>query len=350
MKKIAIVSHGLSNGGAERVAALLANKIAEKGNKVLFIAAYSSEKEYILNSKVNYCYIKPKCKNRIIKLIHRSRDIDLILERFKAEVLISFIVNETLITNIKNKIPIIYSLRNDPNYIISGLLNKAMCFCLYRRAYKIVFQTSKAKEFFDPKVQSKGIVIGNPLTSNLPFWNKENHDSVVITACRLIPQKNLKMLIKAFSEFSKTYPEYKLSIYGKGELKSELMDYSKLLGAENNINFAGHSSEIHSIMAKSAIFVLTSNFEGLSNSMLEALAIGIPTICTDCSPGGAAEYINDFENGMLIKVGDVDGLIQRLELLAKDKELCYKLSREAVKIRRRLDENIIVEQWLDLLK
>lgn len=348
MKRIAIIAHGLSNGGAERVACILANYFAKEGYEVLFIAAYSPECEYKLESEIKYVYIDVSKHNKYIRLISRSKKIDNEISNFQSDIVISFIINEAIITNLKGKIPIIYSLRIDPADVTRRMINRILCKVSYGRAKQIVFQTKDAKAFFDEKIRKKGVVIGNPLISNLPYWDEDNHDNTVITACRLTTQKNLKMLITAFSRFHKKYPDYSLKIYGKGPLEQSLKDFSKSIGIEQNVQFPGYSKEIHKIMSKSAIFALTSDFEGLSNSMLEALAIGVPTICTDCPPGGAAEYIQDGKNGMLIPVGDIDKLFERLCLMAENKELCKRMSEQSIKIRNVLKEDIILKQWMML--
>lgn len=79
--------------------------------------------------------------------------------------------------------------------------------------------------------------------------------------------------------------------------------------------------------------------------MLEALAIGLPTVCTDCPPGGAAEYIRDGENGMLIPVGDVNAFYHKLCMLADDPALCKRMSQSSQRIRETLDEKKVMEQW-----
>lgn len=349
MKKIAIVAHGLSDGGAERVAALLANKFCEQGNEILFIAVYSNQKQYELNSKIKYFYIDVEEKNKFIKMIKRSNLIDKALNIFNADITISFVINEMIITNIKHKIPIIYSLRIDPQYATRKKINKIICSYSYRRAKNIVFQTPDALNFFDKKIRGKGVIIGNPLTSNLPYWKDFSHNKTIITACRITPQKNLKMLIDAFYKFHKKNKEFYLEIYGNGPLKEELEKYCMEIQINEYVKFCGYVENIHEIMAKSSIFALTSDFEGLSNSMLEALAIGTPTICTDCPPRGASLYIRDNENGMLINVGDTEELKNRLLIMAENKQLCEKFSEESIKIRNELSEDTIIKKWNDIL-
>ena len=115
------------------------------------------------------------------------------------------------------------------------------------------------------------------------------------------------------------------------------------------MKFHGFSSEIHKIMAESAIYVSSSDYEGISNSMLEALAIGIPAVCTDCPVGGARMYIRDGENGYLIPVGDADVMADRMLALMEDKKLGESFSKESVKIREELTDDRIFGMWKALL-
>lgn len=349
MKKIAFISHGLSNGGAERVASILANKFAEMGHEILFLAVYSDKKEYVLNTKIVYKYVDSEKRNKLIKLANRARNIKNEVTSFGADIVISFLINETILLSLETSIPIIYSLRIDPANIMEKPLNRILCPFLYKRSKYVVFQTPDARDYFDKKIRKKGIIIGNPLTPNLPYWSCDKTEKHIITAGRLTKQKNHRLLITSFAKFAKEFPEYQLYIYGNGPLKEELLAYAKELKVEKQVHLPGYSGNIHELMARSSMFVLSSDFEGLSNSMLEALAIGIPSICTDCPPGGAALYINDGENGFLVPTNDADAICRAMKEIASDKEKASYLSNKATSIRSTLDEDVVIGKWKDLL-
>lgn len=343
--RIAVVAHGLSNGGAERVASIVANHYARQGHNVLFIAAYSPGKVYSLEAAVEYTYIQSKYTDKIRKGLDKSLMVNKAVKEFKSDVVISFIKNELIYCGFRGTAPIIYSLRTDPGQACETLLDRMTILLAYSRASKVVFQTPGAKDYFPPIIRKKGVVIANPLTRNLPQWNANSCEKTVITACRLDEQKNLPMLISAFGAFHEKHPDYSLKIYGDGELLESLKQYAEECGVEESVFFPGYAKNIHEIMANSAIFALTSDYEGLSNAMLEALAIGVPTVCTDCPPGGAALYIKDGFNGMLVPVGDRMELSKRLCRLAEDKELCLRMSEESRKIREELDVDRVLKQW-----
>lgn len=347
--RIAIVAHGLAKGGAERVASLLANHFYGIGHTVLFVAVYSPEKGYALENGVEYVYIEGNRTNKITRAISRANKLDRVIHRNKVDLVISFLKTELLYYSFHGSVPIIYSLRNDPANSCNTKIKKLLCTMAYRRAAKIVFQTPGARAFFDQKIQQKGVIIANPLTRNLPYWKGECCTKKVITACRLMKQKNLPMLIEGFTRFHKKHPEYTLEIYGDGVMRAELEEQMRRLHMEESIRLPGFANNIHEIMACSGIFALTSDYEGLSNSMLEALAIGIPTVCTDCPPGGAAMYIRDGENGMLVPVGDAQALADKLCQMAENPALCARMSANAQKIREELDVDKVLKQWEEVL-
>lgn len=343
--KVAVIAHGLSDGGAERVASKVANYFSEIGHEVIFIAVYSPEREYFLSDKVEYHYLEIGSKKKIAKYISRSLQIVTLLKQNKCDIAVSFLINETVIANLLEVVPIVYSLRIDPADVMRTKKNRLFCKLCYGNSPSVIFQTKDARSAFSTKIQERGVVIGNPIKSDLPFWNSKEHDKVVITACRLTEQKNLPMLIEGFATFYNSNPDYRLKIFGKGEEREKLVELVHKLKIEDVVEFPGYSKNIYEEMAKASIFALTSDFEGLSNSMLEALAIGLPTICTDCPPGGASEYIQDGENGMLVAVGDTEAFSEKLCIMANDADLCMKMSSNSQKIRQLLEENRILEEW-----
>lgn len=348
MRRIAIVAHGLSNGGAERVAVNLANYFANN-YAVLYIAAYDDTPEYTVDEKVVIKGIHTKKTKGISRLVDRNRKILEEIQSFNADSVISFITKELLFTQLAGY-PMIYSLRIDPARADKTLIDKWVRRYEYSHSKNVVFQTKDAREYYGEKIKNKGVVICNPMKSDdFPFWLEQSHKKTFITACRLEKQKNIPMLIDAFIKFHNEYPDYNLEIYGKGNAENEIMQKIVKLGCERFVTLKGHSKSIHEIMARSYAFVLSSDFEGLSNSMLEALAVGVPCICTDCPPGGAREYIEDGVNGLLTPVGDVDEMYRRMVMLVDGSLNLELLSKNAIKIREEVRLENTCKKWEELL-
>ena len=267
-----------------------------------------------------------------------------LLKKINPDIVISFINNETLYSIKKYKF--IYSLRNDPNHVNNGFLERNIRNYLYKNSKAIVFQTFEAKNYFSDKIRQKGIIILNPIeVEKLGVWSGVESKTFV-TACRLNSQKNLPMLIKAFKQLHLDYPDYKLEIYGKGE---EFETLNEMVKEIDYIKLMGYSSNIHKVMENSFSFVLSSDYEGLSNSMLEALCIGIPSICTDCPPGGARMVITDGINGYLTNVNDAAMMYNKMKYLIEHKIELNDVSLNAINIRNDVSSEKVCLKWFELV-
>ena len=248
---------------------------------------------------------------------------------------------------VKNKV--VLSERNDPaQYPESKFGRKLRDFC-FRLADVCVFQTEDAGKYFSKSIQKKGVVIPNPINDQIPYFDVKEREKVIMSAGRLKPQKNYPLLIRAFAKFSASFPDYYLDIYGEGYLLEELVALADELGVKEKVRFKGFCSDIFPIMAKVGMFVMSSDYEGISNSMLEAIAIGTPTICTDCPVGGARQMIEDQVNGMLVPLGDVDALAAAMCKVAGDKEFAEMLGNNGKKIREKYPIEVIAEKWIGVM-
>ncbi len=346
--RIAVLSHGASGGGSERVCTLIANSLVEKGYEVFFYAIHSDKREYYIDERVHYVYGDCQGSKAAIRFLKRTLKLRHFLKKERIDAFISFIYDEGYAMYKSRRVKKIFSLRNDPNRIQKS--KKKFIERMYADADKVVFQTEDAKNFFDNSISSHGVVIPNPIKDNLPKWDIDGHKKEIIAAGRLTSQKNFPMLLKAFASFGVNHPDYDLVVCGEGELLGQLEKLAKDLGISEKVHFPGHVEDLHDRMVKSAIYVSSSDYEGLSNSMLEALAIGIPTICTDCPIGGAKSYIDDGINGFLVPVNDSESLSKKLSVLADDMDLCKSFSEKSQSIREELSTSTICNRWEEVLK
>lgn len=353
VKKIIIIAHGLSDGGAEKVASILASYMSQRGFAVTYVCAYRNvnninREEYCLDSQICLKYVEVGEKNHLFRFLERNYRIYKIVKEINPDIVISFINYDTLFTSF-SKVPIIYSLRNDPSHVKGTKIRTAIFNLEYWRAYKIVFQTNGARNAFGRRIREKSVIIANPLiTQSLPVWNGEEHKNIFITACRLNRQKNLHMMVDAFIKVHELHPEYKLEIYGDGELRDEISEHIHKENADDYIIIKGYSTDIHSMMKNSAGFLLSSDYEGLSNAMLEALCIGLPCVCTDSPPGGAREYIEDGINGFLCEIGNAQQMADKISVLIEDTDLAKTFSINSVKYREALNVDGICEKWIKI--
>ena len=197
--------------------------------------------------------------------------------------------------------------------------------------------------------QKKGTVIPNPLSPNLPKPFHGERKKQFVTFCRIDKQKNLPLMIDSFIEVHKKHPDFILKIYGNGIIEKEIREYIEKNNAQKYIILNDFLKSIHNEILDSYGFISSSDYEGMSNSMLEALAIGLPCICTDCPIGGAKMIIKDGLNGLLVPVKDKEAMVKAINRLIENPELANKLSKEAIKIREKLDQDRICEEWEKLL-
>ena len=193
-------------------------------------------------------------------------------------------------------------------------------------------------------------MICNPLTATLPDRYLGDREKCIVNFCRFVSQKNLSLLIKAFAEVHKVYPDYELILYGDGQEKDNLVQLAKELKVDGCVRFPGHSNNIHQDILKASMFVSSSDYEGISNSMLEAMAIGLPTICTDCPPGGAKDTIRTGENGVIVPVGDVSEMAIAIKRVISDKDFAEKLSKNGSLLKNELQIDKIAWKWLDYIE
>ena len=247
-----------------------------------------------------------------------------------------------------NKYKFILSERNAPQYFYKWYEKVYVKYC-YQKAYKVVFQTKEAQEYYGKTIEKKSQVIANPITASLPQPFNGKREKRIVAVNRLSQQKNIFMLFRAFKRVLEKYPEYILEIYGKGEQEEELKKYAGELKIDKNVAFMGQRANVHSYIINASMFVSSSDFEGMSNSMLEAMAIGLPVVCTDCPIGGAKMVIKNNLNGLLTPVGDDEEFAKAIIYLIEYPDKAGEMGKRASKLREELKPDIIAGQWEKLL-
>ena len=130
--------------------------------------------------------------------------------------------------------------------------------------------------------------------------------------------------MNAFYEVHKVHPEYKLKIFGTGNEKGYLLKLKAQLKLEGCVLFEGFHRNVHEKIKNSDIFVMTSDYEGMPNALLEAMAMGFPVISTDCPVGAPREMIIDGYSGILVPVGHKEKLVEAMKRLIEENDLIEK--------------------------
>ena len=168
---------------------------------------------------------------------------------------------------------------------------------------------------------------------------------LVYSTCTFAPEENEGVLVR----FLRKHPEYRLAVYGNGDGKEALQRHIREAGLEDRVDLSPSCPDVHRRILDAAMFVSSSDYEGLSNSMLEAMAIGLPTVCTDCPVGGARMVIRDGENGLLVPVGDREALAAAMCRVADDRALAETLSQNGRTLREKLSIGVIADEWERLI-
>lgn len=159
-----------------------------------------------------------------------------------------------------------------------------------------------------------------------------------INVARFYPQKNHKMLLQAFAKVYREYPEAELEIVGEGQLRNELENLTEELGITNVVHMNGETNKINEKLNSADAFVLSSDFEGLPISVLEAMACGLPIIST--SAGGIVDIVSPDRNGYIVPIGNVDALADAMLRIIRDDNHRLQMGLES----RAIADNLSIEK------
>lgn len=354
-KKIACYINTLEYGGAERVLSLIANEFHKKGYDISFITSYPCSNEYSLEHGIHRIYLdEAKTKDsRLIKNVKQVMKLRKVLKVNKIDFLITFMMEPNfrgVIACLLLKTKIITSIRNDPHREYPHKFLLILAQIMYMFSDGCVFQTIDAMECFNKIIQRKSTIILNPVSDSF-FSESRNieHVNNIVSIGRLEKQKNQKLLIESFAKVSSLFPKEKLLIYGQGTKDKELESSIKNLGMQDKIMLCGVTDNIKDVLSKAELFVLSSDYEGMPNALMEAIAMTVPVISTNCPCGGPKMLINDGENGFLVNVNDSKDLADRIRTLLDNKELQIKFSQANLKCRESFRIKNIIDKWQEFL-
>lgn len=350
--KVVFVLPNLAAGGAERVVTLLSREMVSRGTAVDIFLMLNGIVKYDVPDGVNVINMDGQLLTRFKRIRQMRAYFKQEQQKNKSVVVIPFhdsCLNHALAAAVGLSIPVIACERNNPYVKGNSRRARLKANLPYKLASHCVFQTPEAQDYFWPSIQRKSSIIFNPLqiASSIRWSGFEGRR--IVSVGRLEPQKNQAMLIEAFAQVHAHSPGYTLDIYGEGTLRGKLQELICSLGLENVVFLRGYSSRIHEELAQASLFVLSSDYEGMSNALIEALAIGTPVVSTDHPIGGARAVIRNGENGILTPVGDSSALAVAIMELLKDPERAERMSERAGKIRDDLDSRKITKDWLDMI-
>lgn len=368
MKRIILYIDHRFRGGAQRVMVNLANHLVEKNINVMLVCdidinkdvskLYPGTSRYPLNVNVKeilldkYLDSNSRCVNKNFARIKLLRKC---IKEFRPEMVLSFLGPNNLrmlVAGMGLKCKKVVSVRNDPvQEYGSTKLKKLVTNLVFLLSDGYVFQTGLAKEYFWKPIRRRSVIIFNPVDEK--FFNQIRGKKVknIISVGRFDVQKNHLLLIRAFSLIAHLFPDENLLFYGTGPLQKEMEQLGRDLGISDRIYFMSVSDHIEQELAKSKLFVLSSDYEGMPNALMEAMAVGVPCIATDCRVGGPRILFGREMESYLVPCNDEKRMAAVIkEILEKSEDERFLISDKMRKCANVFRSEKIYKQWDEFLE
>ena len=355
MKRIIIVTGSLGSGGLERVTALIANHYSNKGWSVFVLCLLSKDNNVFvkLNDDVNVIFYPIKKDiSSLGKFIIFRKWISFLKQVFKDikpdnVLAMTLKIGALCSLSIPKKVRLTLREINDPKSKVRSRFIDSILFFICKRVDSIIFQTEWEAKCYPKKLKIKGRVVPNPIDVNVEASGTFNNE--IVTMGRLInDQKRHDILIKAFSIFLKEKPDYVLKIYGDGpDLKKDCKLVDKL-NLTDKIFFCGAKKNVHELIKNASIFVMTSEYEGLSNALIEAMLIGIPCITSDWN--GSSEIIEDGVTGYIFKRNDIFSLSEKMLALSNDLSLRQFFSNNGKQQKEKYSKSKVLFEYSKIIE
>ena len=355
---ISFVTSTLNSGGSERVISLLANALQERGHEIEIININRHEVFYPINAEVKLTFVEEECGGTFIgkKMLWLRSYI----KKNRPDVVIPFMTDVecvTLASMIGLRIPVISSERYDPR--ASNLQYKTIRWLFLRLTTHLVVQTEDIKSCYSKALQKRTSIIYNPVREDVsltpaPSPKGEGNQvedgrlNRIISIGRLAPQKNFPMLIKAFAAIKDEFPDWQLLILGEGPDRGSLQLAVDHLQLTDRVLMPGRSEHVIDELRKSKLFCMSTNAEGMSNALIEAMCVGLPVVSTDVC--GAKELLCEPESGIIVPVGDTEALAKALRKVMSDEPLMQQMAERNLAKAEWFKQEKIVDQWEELIE
>lgn len=341
-KRIVFLINDMSSGGAQRVVANVAEYWLGEQHDIFILTLASKDLDfYKLNSKIGRYSIEGESvsSNKFVGLLNNFKLIFKIRRSIKIiqpDLVISFVAPMNILSVISlmgMKSKLIISERNDPLQQSFGIIRDFLRRLLYKYAYLITANTKHAVTVMSDFVPQKKLkYIPNPIHITYDESKTSRKGNVLLAVGRLHHQKAYDILLHAFADVKNnndSLTDWKLYIIGEGELKSNLAELAESLGIAESVNWLGRIQDVNDWYLKADIFVQPSRYEGMSNSLMEAMQAKLPVIVSDrCF--GAKDFVVDSTHGLYFESENVNDLSDKIYDLMSDEELRGRLGGGAL--------------------
>lgn len=324
MKLIALI-HSLDGGGAERVMAGLATRLADRGHDVTLVTLDDGSRdrhavgEAVHRRCLDVMRNSPNAIAAAWNLRRRVHSIARVISEVQPEIVLSFcdatnivgvMASGRAIVSGRDGVPIVISERSDPAMQRLGRAWEFLRRRTYPRAGAIVAQTRATADFLHAIVGDNTEVIVIPSAVDVPAIMSDRTVAIanrrVVAVGRLEHEKGFDRLIEAFANVAADHRDWSLRIIGEGSLRGPLQNQIASAGLSDRVTLAGWVRPVWGELAAATMFVLPSRYEGFPSALMEAMAAGVPSIAVDC-PSGPRAIVDDGVNAVLAD-DSVDGI------------------------------------------
>ncbi len=365
-RRILFLVSSMNSGGAERVAANLANAWVERGYQVTLVITYSKRGEcfYALSDKIELCYLSDVAGNsyQFSPFVQFRRFLALrhLIKTIQPDVVLSFLTNVNVATILAawgSGYAVIVSERIYPPMESVGWFYNLLRVLTYPYAASVVVQTKVGMQWIIENIRgAQSTVIPNPVPYPLSVFEPKlapqtllaNGRKLLLGVGRLVDQKRFDCCLLSFATLAKRYADWDLVILGEGPLRGALESQIEALGLESRVYLPGGVGNVGDWYARADLYVMSSSFEGFPNTLVEAMAHGCTAVSYDCNTG-PRDIIRDGEDGMLVNpVGDVAALTSALDQLMGDDERRERMAQKAIDVRERFSVESVLAMWDDV--
>lgn len=335
--RIVFIIAQLTEGGAEREAAAFVNELVRMGQEVHLICLHDKPDDYVVDERVHR-HLAPGTGVQIPKLKGAVNIVLMtaLLRRIRGDVAVLFYVPFHLAV-LLSKTRLVHALRGNPEKERPSKSGRFREWLAYQCADGIWIQTEAQRQFFPDGMQGKLFEVHNILDSRFLQIRRAPRQQIMrfISVGRLHPQKNQKLLIEAFDRMIQKTGNMAatLTIYGRAHkdfawVEEELRKQICQLGLTERVFLPGKERDMERRYEEADAFLLSSDYEGCPNALMEAMAAGLPCVSTDC-PTGPSMLIQNNRNGLLVPVGDVESMAYAMEYLSVHPQEAEQLGRAA---------------------
>ncbi len=347
----------LGGGGAEKSSALLSEMLIDFRYDVHIITILDRIDYNFKGQLLNLGKLKSEQKSLLNKIKRflvfknyiKANSFDYIIDSRPRKGLF----NEYLISKyIYKSCKVIYCVRS---YNTQVYINSKQFFAklLYRNAYKIIAVSKEISNKLKATYNFKNLaVIHNPIDNNLiaDGSKADEAENYILFYGRLDDDvKNIKLLLKSFSESNLIEANFRLKILGEGKDRALLEDYVNELDVASYVDFLGFKTQTSLIVSKAYVTVLTSRYEGFPRVLIESLALGTPVVSVNCK-SGPSEIVIDEYNGLLVENYNQQAFTTALNRMVADKKLYLHCKSNSKLSVEKFHKDVIALQWQNLLK